>query len=115
MGIENWSADTILVHLSREPKMADELSAVTEIVRQRGDSNVVIDFSCVDILTTPDISKLLTLRKLLIECGHQLVLCSVSEAVKGIFTVTSLDRVFEFADDKFAALTGLFQPLHNAG
>jgi anti-anti-sigma factor len=115
MGIENWSADIILAHLSQEPKMADELNAVTEIIRQRGDCDVVIDFSSIDFLNTSGIAKLLTLRKLLTECGHRAVLCSVSEAVKGIFMVTGLDRVFDFADDKFAALSGLLQLSHNTG
>jgi anti-anti-sigma factor len=105
MAIENWSENTIFIHLPQEPKIADELKAITEIVRERGDCDVVIDFSSVDILTTPGIATLLTLRKLLTDCGRKLVLCSVATAIKGIFTVTGLDGVFEFADDKFAALT----------
>jgi len=107
MGIQNWSEDIILVDLPQEPEMGDELKTVTGIVRDRGDCEVVIDFASVDIITSSSISKLLKLRKLLGDCGHRLVFCSVAAATKGIFTVTGLDGIFEFADDKFVALAGL--------
>jgi anti-anti-sigma factor len=107
MGIQDWSDDIILVDLPSEPEMGDELKTVTEMVRDRGDCEVVIDFSNVDIITSSSISKLLKLRKLLADCGHRLVFCSVAAATKGIFTVTGLDGIFEFADDKFVALAGL--------
>ena len=107
MGIQNWSEDIVLVDLPQEPEMGDELKTVTEMVRDRGDCEVVIDFSNVDIITSSSISKLLKLRKLLADCGHRLVFCSVAAATKGIFTVTGLDGIFEFADDKFVALAGL--------
>lgn len=107
MGIQNWSEDVILVDLPGEPEMGDELRTVTELVRDRGDCDVVIDCSNVDIVTSSSLSKLLKLRKLLGDCGHRLILCSVAAATKGIFTVTGLDGIFEIADDKFLALASL--------
>lgn len=107
MGIQNWSEDIILVDLPQEPETGDELKTVTEMVRDRGDCEVVIDFSRVDIVTSSSLSKLLKLRKLLADCGHRLVFCSVAAATKGIFTVTGLDGIFEIADDKFVALASL--------
>ncbi len=107
MGIQNWSEEIILVDLPQEPEIGDELNTVTEMVRDRGDCDVVIDFSRVDIVTSSSLSKLLKLRKLLVDCGHRLVFCSVAAATKGIFTVTGLDGIFEIADDKFVALAGL--------
>jgi len=107
MGIQNWSDEIVLVDLPQEPNMGDELKAVTEIVRDRGDCDVVIDFSNVDIVTSSSLSKLLRLRKLLADCGHRLVFCNVAAATKGIFMVTGLEGVFEFVDDKFVALAGL--------
>jgi anti-anti-sigma factor len=107
MGIQDWSEDIILVDLPPEPEMADELKTVAGIVRDRGNCEVVVDFSEVDIITSSSISKLLKLRKLLGDCGHRLVFCSVAAATRGIFTVTGLDGIFEFADDKFVALASL--------
>lgn len=107
MGIQNWSEDIILVDLPQEPEMGDELKTVTGMVRDRGDCDVVIDFSSVDIITSSSLSKLLKLRKMLADCGHRLIFCSVAAATKGIFTVTGLDGIFEIAEDKFVALASL--------
>ncbi|MHC4157232.1 MAG: STAS domain-containing protein [Planctomycetota bacterium] len=107
MGIQDWSEDVILVDLPQEPQMGDELKTVIEMVRDRGDCEVVVDFSSVDIVTSSSLSKLLKLRKLLADCGHRLLFCNVAAATKGIFTVTGLDGVFEIADDKFVALASL--------
>ncbi len=107
MGIQNWSDNIILVDLPAEPQLGDELKTVTEIVRDRGDCDVVIDFSSVDIITSSSLSKFLKLRKLLTDCSHKLVFCNIAAATKGIFTITGLEGVFEMADDKFVALAGL--------
>jgi anti-anti-sigma factor len=107
MGIQNWSEEIILVDLPQEPDMGEELKNVTEITRDRGDCDVVVDFSNVDIVTSSSLSKLLKLRKMLTDCGHRLVFCNVAAATRGIFTVTGLDGIFEMAEDKFVALAGL--------
>jgi len=107
MGIQNWSDEVVLVDLAQEPEMGEELKSVTVIVRDRGDCDVVMDFSKVDIVTSSSLSKLLKLRKLLVDCGHRLVFSNVAAATKGIFTVTGLDGVFEIAEDKFVALASL--------
>ncbi len=107
MGIQNWSDDIVLVDLPQEPQIQDELKSVTEIVRDRGDCDIVVDFSNVDIVTSSSISALLKLRKLLTDCSHRLVFCNVAAATRGIFTVTGLDGIFEIVDDKFVALAGL--------
>ena len=107
MGIQNWSDDIVLVDLPQEPQMGDELKTVIEIVRDRGDCDVVVDFSSVDIITSSSLSKLLKLRQRLADCSHQLIFCNVAAATKGIFTVTGLDGIFELVDDKFVALASL--------
>jgi anti-anti-sigma regulatory factor len=107
MGIQDWSESVILVDLPAEPQMSDELKTITEMVRDRGDCDVVVDFSAVDIVTSTSLSKFLKLRKLLADCGHRLIFCNVAIATKGIFTVTGIDGIFEFVDDKFVALASL--------
>jgi anti-anti-sigma regulatory factor len=108
MGIENLSEDILLVCLpSKEPEIGDELKHLNEIVITDSDRDVVIDFFRVEIITSSDLSNLLTLRALLHENRRQLVLCSVSILTKGIFTVAGLDVVFEFAEDKQAALAAI--------
>ncbi|NQT03507.1 MAG: STAS domain-containing protein [Planctomycetes bacterium] len=107
MGIQGWSEDIILVDLLQEPEMRDELETVVEMVRDKGNCDVVIDFSGVDIVTSSSLSKLLNLRKMLSDSDHKLVLCSVSSSTKGIFMIAGLDANFEFADDKSVVLASL--------
>ena len=107
MGIENWSEDIIFVDLDREPQMSNELKTVIDIVNDRGDCDVILDFSNVDIITSPSLSKLLKLRKLLADCGHRLVFCSVNTFTRGAFKVTGLDGIFEIVDNKDAASSAL--------
>jgi anti-anti-sigma factor len=107
MGSQNWSEDIVLVDMPLEPEMGEELKTITQIIRDRGDCEVVIDFSRVDIITSSSLSKLLRLKKLVSDCGHRLVFCNVAPATKGIFTVTGLDGIFEIVDDKFVALASL--------
>jgi anti-anti-sigma factor len=107
MGIQNWSENIVVVDLPQEPQLGEELKAVTEIACKRGDCEVVLDFSEVDIVTSSSLSKLLKLRKLLGDCGQKLILCNVAAATKGIFTVTGIDSIFDMVDDKFVALASL--------
>lgn len=107
MGIQNWSDDVILVDLPQEPQIVDELRVVTDIVCDRGSCDVVIDFSKVDIVTSSSLSALLRLQKLMTDCQRRLIFCSVSAATKSIFTVTGIDGIFEFVEDKMLALAGL--------
>jgi len=107
VGIQNWSENIILVNLAEEPQMSDELQTAVEITDDRDDCDVVIDFSGVDIVTSSSLAKLLKLRKVLNNHNHRLVLCALKSQTMGIFQVTGLDNVFEFADDQFIALAGL--------
>ena len=109
MTVQNWSDNTILVELHREPQMSGELTTAIDIVSDRGDCDVIVDFGKVDIITSPSLSKLLKLRKLLSDCGHRLVFCNVPEFTKSAFKITGLDGIFELADDRPAASTALQQ------
>jgi anti-anti-sigma factor len=107
MGIQPWSENIILVDLSKEPEMSDELNAVAEIVCDKDNYDVVIDFSNVDIVTSSNLSKLLNIHKPLVDCKRRLILCGIDRAIKGVFAVTGLDKIFEIVDDKFIALATL--------
>ena len=107
MSIQNWNENIVLVDLPPEPEIVDELNAVIDIIRDRDNCDVVIDFSTVDIVTSSSLSGLLKLRKLLADCGQRLVFCNVAAATKSIFLVTGINEIFEFVDDKFIALAGL--------
>ncbi len=107
MSIHRWSEDMILVDLPRELEKHNELQTVIGIVRDRGDCDVVIDFSHVDVVGGACLAGLLEVRRLLNDCGHKLTLCSVAPATKGVFTIARLADLFEFVEDRFTALASL--------
>jgi anti-anti-sigma factor len=107
VGIENWSESIVLVNLAPEPQMSEELRTVIEIVKDRGDCDVVIDFAEVEVVTSSTIAKLLTLRKILKDREHRLVLCGLTVQNKGVFLITGLESAFDFVDDQFVALASL--------
>jgi anti-anti-sigma factor len=94
----------LTVDLPTEPEMATELETVATIARDGADCDVVIDFSSIDIVTSSSIAKLLKLNKFLYESGHRLILCGIATVTKQIFVLAGLDQVFDFANDKSAAL-----------
>ena len=107
MGIQDWSENVILVTVAPEPDMSDEIKTVTEIVQQRDNCSVVIDFSDAELVTSSSLAQLLRLQKTLEDRNQRLVLCGASARTKGVFSVTGLDNVFEFVADKFTALAGM--------
>lgn len=110
MGIKNLKEDVILVDLSSEgQRRSEELKAVNEVVSNKNDSDVVMDFSRVEIVNSWDISNLLILQNLLSESGHKLILSSVKTVTKCIFVVAGLAEAFNFADSKAAAIETLGQ------
>jgi len=111
MAIQNISENVIVVTLPKNQQRSEELTAINEIVNDKGGCDVIIDFCRVEIVTSADICNLLILHKLLIELGHRLILCNVAFATKCIFSVTGLDKVFEFVDDKPVALKTIESPL----
>jgi len=100
MSIHRGAHDVILVDLPRESEKHNELQIVAGMVRDRGDCDVVVDFSHVDVVGGACLAGLLEMRRLLTDCGHKLTLCSVAPAVKGVFIIARLDDLFEFAEDR---------------
>lgn len=102
--VENISGDIVVFELQREPQMNGELQAVIDIVSQQSDSNIILDLTHIDIITSSSLTMLLKLRQILFDKGHQMVLCSIHPFTRSAFEVTGLNGVFELAADKPAAL-----------
>jgi anti-anti-sigma factor len=107
MGIQHWSDNIIVVDLPEEPEMSEEIETLVDMLADEDHCSVVIDFSSIGVITSSSLSKLLELRKVLLDGERRLIFCSVPATTRGVFTVTGLDRAFELADDKFAALATL--------
>jgi len=105
MGIHNLLDNLIYVELPAEgTQISDEFKALNETVTNREDCDVIIDFSRIEIINSSNISNLLILRSILQDKGRRLILCGVSTITKCIFVVAGLAEIFDFIDDKSAAL-----------
>jgi len=104
MSIQKISDGVLLVVLPKEPQLRDELAKINETVCSRSESNVIIDFSFVEIITSSSISNLIILQDLLSKRGRKLVLCNVALPTRGIFRTVGLEKLFDFAADKSSAL-----------
>lgn len=104
MSIESWSEEISVVELQDDPGFTDDVAALVEQVSKGKPVDIVLSFAAVNYLNSSNIAKLLKLRKNLINSKHRLILCGISTNVWGLFLVTGLDKVFEFADDVASGL-----------
>ncbi len=107
MTIENWSDNILVVELQNDPAFTDDLSALIDQNMANTQLDVVLSFGSVAYVNSSNIAKLLKLRKCLINNGRRLVLCGINTTVWGVFMVTGLEKVFEFADNVATGLTAV--------
>ncbi len=107
MSIQKWSDNILIVELQDDPGFTDDMMVLFDEIENRDDASVVFNFAAVNYINSSNIAKLLKLRKKLITCKQKLVLCGIDTNVWGLFLVTGLDKVFEFADDVASGLAGI--------
>jgi anti-anti-sigma factor len=105
MALEQWSEKIVIAHLGDDPQFAEDMQALSAHVRNN--AGIVLDFAGVRYVNSSNISQLLKVRKQIISTEAQLVLCNVNTQVWGVFLITGLDKIFEFADNLFTALASL--------
>ena len=100
MPIQNWSDRIVLVNLQDDPQFTDDMNTLQEQLQQRGAMDILFDFSEVNFLNSSNIARLLKLRKTLQSSQNgRMKLAAIPTSVWGVFLVTGLDKIFEFADD----------------
>lgn len=104
-----------LVLLPAEPQLRSELALLRNKIADADDVSLILDLSRVEIFSSPSLGIALNLHRLLAQRGRNLILCKTSLATKCIFRMAGLESIFEFADDKFAALTALGQSPESSG
>ena len=107
MSIENWSDNILKVELQDDPSFSDDMTSLFEQTEAKKIFSVVLNFEGVNYLNSSNIAKLLKLRKKLLTNRRKMVMCGINTTVWGLFLVTGLDKVFEFADSVATGLAGL--------
>lgn len=106
MTIQKWSDSIIVAELSDDPQFTEEMVSLTDMVKQNC-VNVVINLSAVGHLNSSNLSSLLRLRKQVLAGEGRIILCGIDSRVRTVFSITGLDKVFEFTDDPATALTSI--------
>jgi len=106
MAIQDWSERIIFAELADDPDFTDELATLSDRM-EKAPRDVVLSLAKVRFLNSSNISRLLKLRKILLDRNHRLKLCDISVQVWGVFLLTGLDSIFEVAEDRASALASL--------
>jgi len=107
VSIEKWSDAILVVELQDDPAFTDDLNALLDRADKNQNIAVVLNFVAINYINSSNIAKLLKLRKQLLVAKQKMVLCEISNNAWGIFLVTGLDKVFEFADSVATALASV--------
>ena len=107
MPIEHWSECVVLVNLSAESQIEDDLLDATECVSARSDCDVVVDCSQIDRLGCCSCRQLLDLDEALRANGHRLLLCGSQAKLGETSASPALAHRLRFATDRFSALARL--------
>ena len=107
MSIEHWSENILVVELQDDPSFSDDLAALVDEVEAKKNLDVVLNFDGVNYLNSSNIARLLKLRKKITANKRKLVMCGIGTNVWGLFLVTGLDKVFEFADNVSTGLASV--------
>ncbi len=103
MAMEKWSDEIVVLELSDDPQFGEDMTNLLAELEQTP-YDVVLNFSGVSFLNSSGIAKLLRLRKRMLSLDRWLMLCGINTKIKNIFSVTGLDKIFQFAGDVSTAL-----------
>jgi anti-anti-sigma regulatory factor len=106
MEIRRLPENILFVYLE-EPQLRHELIAVNEILSNECTNDVIIDFSCIELLTSEGISSMIILERLLNGFGHRVILCAVSANNRQVLERTGIEPLFEFCKDESEAMESL--------
>ena len=107
MPIQAWSDQILLVELTEEPALTEDLQTIGHRIENGPAKHVVLNLGGVRHMNSSHISCLLRLRAALINHDRQLRICNVPDMIWGVMLVTGLDKVFQFASDLPSALASL--------
>lgn len=93
---ESSILDTLLIQ-----RISDELSHLVDAKYKR---KLLLDFTDVKFLSSSALGVLVALKKKSDAIKGEVVLCGLRKDLRKIFKITSLEKLFKFADDERGAL-----------
>ncbi len=100
MSLRHLSDEIILVTAAKEPLLCQKLMQVNEaLISNNADSDVIIDFAQVKLITSASLSNLILLHKWLGEKNKRLILCNLTFESKCIIRTAGLHDLFQIVTD----------------
>jgi anti-sigma B factor antagonist len=75
------------------------------LVEQDGRTQIVLDFSLVEYLSSAALGKLITMHKKVTAAGGKCALCNIQKDIMDVFKITQLHKVLMLCGDLDDALT----------
>lgn len=109
MPLTQWSDTILIIELSDEPSMSEDMDGVMRRLDTFGENlpDVIVDLRGATYLKSTNISQLLRLRKRIADAHRRLRICAVNDSVWSVFLLTGLDQLLEFTDDVTTSLASL--------
>jgi anti-sigma B factor antagonist len=108
MPIQSWSDSIVVAEFQDDPVLTDDLNALIDQLEKDPAVDVILDFSAISYLNSSNIAKILKLRKMVtVSAQRKLRVCAVNAHVWGVFLITGLDKLFDFADNVALGLASI--------
>jgi len=103
--IQKWSDEIWVAKLGPDPGFGEDIDAlISNSGNGQSPPDIVLDLSGVDHLNSSQLTRLLRLRKAMIERNRSLRLAGPNDTIWAVLLTTGLDKVFEFSSDATTAL-----------
>ena len=79
--------------------------ALYDLVDRRDQKKLVLDFSKVKFLSSSALGVLITLRSKAVAIKGKLAICSMRDELRKVFSISRLDKLFDFYENEEKALT----------
>ncbi len=96
--------DSAILDTAKVEQIGRELN---QIVESRKHSKILLDFANVRLLSSSALGILATLHKRVRQLKQRLVISGLRRDLRKVFSVTGLEKLFEFVDDEAAGLAAL--------
>lgn len=109
-GLLSYNIKDVTIVTFQESSILDTLqieqigASLYELVDERNSRKLVLDFTKVQFLSSSALGVLITLRKKSDAIKGRLILAGLRKEIRKVFTISRLDKLFEFAEDEQAAL-----------
>ena len=114
MSLRHLSENIILVTAPKEPLLCQKLSQLNEsLISDNTDSDVIIDFAQVRLITSASLSNLILLHKWLEDKNRSLILCNLAFESKCVIRTSGLHDLFHIVHNVKSAVEQLSPKVEN--